>query len=532
MKVIKFGEEARTSLKAGVEKLANIVASTMGAAGRPVVLDHITNHPYITADGVTVSEEIELQDPFESLGCQVVKNVAREVNKEVGDGTTTSIVLANGFLKFDSLIGDNPPSLVKRGADKAIKEVVTKLKELAVPVEIETDYLRSVATISARGDAETGTLIADAFKFIGKDGQILVEEGKGEESSLEKITGYQIDKGFYTDFFINNTKRGVTEFANPYIFITNIPLNDMNTVINILSIAIQVDNRPLVIIAPSIEEPIQMALTKNIAQGIIQTVFVEAPEYGAKQDDILADLAFVVGAKMYTKERGDNLKNFSAKDFGTCKEFIANQNASIFVGNLTSNEEIAAYAESLPNMSDAEFNKKRTSRLMGRIAKLFVGAKSYVELREKRDRVEDAVGATRAALDGGVVPGGGTTLFYISNQLEAPENASKSEKAGYALVKSALQTPMLTIIRNLFGVDYKFEGKDAKDFIKISTQFGWGYDVSEMEFTDMMERGIIDPVKVTIAALEASYSVAITLILTNGTVAISPDEKQLGEFKM
>lgn len=534
MKVIKFEEEARELLKSGVAKLERIVGSTMGAAGKPVIIDSVTNNPYITADGVTVSEEVELSNQFENLGCNLVKNAARQVNQEVGDGTTTATVLANAFIQNDRIIKNQPPLLVKRGIEKAVEHVKNTLKLYAREIDSH-ETLCDVATVSARGDRELGTLIADAFAHIGKDGQILVEEGRGEESSLEKVTGYQMDGGYFTDAYINNKKRNVVDLENPRILVTNIEINDANIFSKLLNDSIKKDGSfvPLVVIAPGIDERSNVLFVSNVGKGVVGGVFIEAPEYGSQQDDILRDLAFITGGTFYDKDLGMSLKDVTLDTLGTCTTFICTQHSSVFIGGLKEADNLIEDIQ-----PTTEFNKKRISRLQGKLAKLFVGAKSYVELREKRDRAEDAVGATRAALDGGIVPGGGVALFRASLAIPINMGDTEGEKAGIRLTREALQYPLKRILNNLFNgsvsvskikrffTHYDRDEDVVLNTLKYQVDVWAGYDVKNLKYCNLFTSGIIDPVKVTITALEAAASVSTTLLLTNGAICITPDEKE------
>jgi chaperonin GroEL len=530
MKITKYDKDARVSLKAGVAKLTKAVGSTMGGAGTPVIMDSIVNAPVISKDGVTVSEFFELQDPYEQMGVNLIQEVGRLTNTISGDGTSSATVLANAFLQNDGMIASERLFEVKMGMDKAMKETLAYLKSLVIPLDVtDTETIKNIATISAGGDEEIGDLIAKAYAHTGEDGQVLIQEGRGEASYLETISGYQIDKGYFSDLFVTNKKRGTVEFDSPYILITNLPLNSPEQMVAFLSV-IPV-NTPVVLIAPEASDPCILTLNTNVGKGLLQAVLIEAPEFGDKQNAILSDLAMMVGARFISVERGDAFKDVKLEDFGTCKTFVSSESSTIFIEGTATVTEVDEYTSNIAEGADKDFFKKRTGRLKGRLAKIFVGANSQLELRERVDRVEDAKNATRCAIEEGIVVGGGIALFRAAMSLEKKKRSLNSliygwggEYMGYSLVREAIKAPLRQILFNLFRNNDDVN-KVIEQLTDVYNEDDWGFNVRSLQFENLIDSGVIDPYKVTRTALETAYSVASTILDTDCVIAITANEK-------
>lgn len=528
MKIVEYGQEARERLKRGINELNRAVASTLGAAGRGVIIDDISGTPYITADGITVAEAFELEAPMEQVGVALVKSVCREANI-VGDGTTTATVLATEMLNNGDKASLLSPVLVKKGMQKALDDVLKFLNKHKHKITSHS-ALTNIATISARGDKELGGLIAKAFKHIGKDGQIVVVEGRGEKSSVENINGYHIDKGFYSDAFVTNQSKYTTEFESPKIFVTDKAIRGSDEMMKLLEKLIK-DNegdviRPMIIVASEIDEGALVILQSNVTKQVIKATFIEAPEFGDNQSRILEDLAFISGGKALLESSGISFSEIDSSYFGTVKKFISNRESSVFIDGEHTKDEIDTYSKNIETGNDKEFLKKRKSRLAGSLSKLTVGASSAIEMKEKRDRVEDAVNATKSALIEGYVVGGGIALFRAAQSLKIDGDCeTEAEKEGYNLIIKSVESPMKQILVNLFGEDV--EGLQTA-ISKISYgEHNYGLDVKTLIYGDLITMGIIDPIMVTKSSLEAAFSVASTIISTNCIIAITGENGDL-----
>lgn len=524
-KLVKFGEEARNELKKGVAFLNKATGSTLGASGRSAIIDSVDGFPFITADGITIAQNIDLEEPVAQIGLALARNASLTANQKAGDGSTTTICLINSMLTKDNLIKGLTPSLVKSGMEKAIQDVYNHLDEHKHEVNGKED-LHNLATISSRGDSVIGNLIAEAFEHTGKDGQVIVVDSYEGLSKVETINGYQIDKGYYSEYFINNKKRNIVEYENPLVFLTDIPLDNYIKVATLLEKYNHL-GRPSIFISPEISEPVQTMLVTNTQLGKIKACFIEAPEYGLKQADVLNDLAFSIGATAVLKEKGGKLSDFEETFLGNCTKVMAQSNMAVFLSDKKSQLEDYNYVENLiPNESDSKWIEFRKKRLTGKLGKITVGSNSMVEMKEKRDRVEDAVNAVKCALDEGYIAGGGIALFRAYLTLEAPSELNESEKAGYNLIKESLIAPLRQILFNVYesestekdGNIYKFE--DVIEQLK-PLDYNIGFDSKNRVICNMLESGIIDPIKVTKSALEAAYSVASTILNTNCIVAIT-----------
>lgn len=539
MKIILYGEDARRRIKKGIKVIRDAVGSTMGAAGHPVVLQTHENIPFISADGITVSEAVDVeQDPVADVAIGLVKNACREANKS-GDGSSASMVLTYAIIEQDEVVKDYSHQLVRKGMELAKRDVIEYLNGHALSIE-NNEELIDIATISCRGDKEMGEILAKAYEHAGVEGAILLEEGRGTESSVEFITGYQLDKGFYSPIFKNNKKGDNVEYLNPKIIITDISLNEAKDLIKMLERVMQGDtSTPLVIVGSDISDLCLQVLETNVAQGNLVATFVEAPEFGDKQSLILEDLAFVTGATFFSSRKGNSLSDIQSNLLGAAQKFISTNSMSVFINAKTPVEEVNNYSESLNEGSDKEFHIKRKSRLAGRLSKVIVGAKSAVEMREKFDRCEDSKNSVRAALESGYVVGGGKALLKASSSLRAPKYITKAEQAGYNLVLKAIEAPARQILENLYGDEKESKfldliglGKTKVDKIiqRLRESEYWeGYDVKNMEYVDMQEAGIIDPLKVIKSSLEAAFSVGSTILATNCVIAITGDN---GDFEI
>lgn len=532
-KLIIKGEEARKRLKNGIAALADAVASTMSTAGSNAVIDTDEDAAFITGDGISVAEAFELIEPIEQIGVSMAKHICRQTNFAVQDGTTTSIVLGNEILQNDYMIKDCVRPRVEKGMRNAVKDVIAHLEKHKCSIT-EKEELINVATISARGDREMGQLIADAYTHIGEEGQIIVEEAREDKSYVEYITGYQIEKGYYNEIYVNNNKRGTSDYENPLIFITDMPIEDVKILEKILNIP-YAENKPLILISPEISRTCEAVLNANYNKGSIKVCYVEAPEIGLKQELILTDLAYLTKGRFISSIKGDKLLDITLQDFGTCETFIGTKTYSGFINFPRTNEEVDEYIENMLQDSDEEFNKKRTARLKGKLSKIYVGgAKTPIEMKEKRDRVDDACGAVKAALEEGFVVGGGLALYRASKDLKS-YGETKDEKAGYELILKSIQKPLNQILDNLFkegevtGWRYVFGlGKKEKVLKQIEkSDYNYGYDVKDLELCNFMMKGIIDPIKVTKASLNAAFSVAITILSTNVVIAVVGENRDL-----
>lgn len=523
--IIAYKEQAREELKQGVKMLADIVGSTLGAAGRGVAIDNVISDPFVTADGVTVAMNVDIEATFPQIGISLLKNVAMNTNNVVGDGTSTSIVLANAMLNNDSLVEKRSPSLVKAGMDRAVNDIKEFLNKKANKIEDEKSLV-NIATISARGDREMGEIIAQAYSHSGVDGQIMVEDGRSKESKVQYITGYSLDAGFYHEISINNEKRKLVEYEEPLIYITDFNIYEVKDILDVLTYAAN-EGKPLVLIGNDISDGVMKVLVSNIVTNKLTCTYINAPEVGERQTAILRDLAFYTGGKARSSYYGDKPSDFNPEMLGTCKRFVCNNKDSVFLSEDVDKDAIQQYEKDLPEaVEDADFHKKRLSRLRGRISKISVGATTSVEMREKRDRVEDAVNATKAALEEGYVAGGGVALTQASKFLskKIAKIKNEDERAGYELVIKSIVAPNKKILHNLYDDNEKVEEVHKNLY---NSNYPRGFDVKTQKYVNMYKAGIIDPVKVTKTALESSVSVISTILNTNGIIAVVGDRGKL-----
>lgn len=524
-KQIIYDEDARKKLKAGVDLLANAVKVTLGPKGRNVALAKKFGSQTITKDGVTVAKEIELEDPFMNVGAEMIKSAADKTNTLAGDGTTTATVLAQAMttlgLRYVSAGGN--PIAIKRGVDKGVEAVVEHLKKSAKQISSK-DEIAQVATISANNDKTLGDMIAEVFDKIGKDGVLTVEEAKGFEDEIEYTTGYQFDRGYVSAYFVNNNESLEAVMDNPYIFITDKKLSTLQDIQAIAEKVLQAADRPLVIIADDIENQALATLVVNKLRGTLNVVAVKAPGFGDRRKEMLQDLAILTGGTYVSEEVGRTLDSVSITDLGTAKKIIVSKENTIVVEGKGQKSAVEGRINEIKNIIDkttSDYDKEklqeRLAKLSGGVAVIKVGAASEVEAKEKKQRVEDAINATRAALEEGVVAGGGLALLNEMNTVDKVKTDDEDEKLGLQILKEVLSSPLKQIAENA--------GQDGA-VVASKCSGTKGYDAKNDKYVDLIEAGITDPVKVTRLALVNGASVATMLLTTEAVVADLPEEKK------
>lgn len=526
-KVISFDAEARTKLKSGIDQLANAVKVTLGPKGRNVVIQKSFGAPTITKDGVTVAKEIELDDAIENMGAQMVKEVASKTADLAGDGTTTATVLAqamvNAGMKYVTA-GANPMDL-KRGIDKAVHAVISDLKSQSEVVGSDFSKIQQVASISANNDDEIGSLIADAMKRVTKDGVITVEEAKGTDTYVDEVIGMQFDRGYLSPYFITNTDNMTTEYDNPLILIHDKKISNVQEIVPVLEKVMQT-GRPLLIIAEDVDSQALGTLVVNRLRAGLKIVAVKAPGFGDRRKAMLEDIAILTGGTVITEEKGYKLENATLEDLGQAEKITVDKdNTTIVNGKGTKADiqsrinQIKAQIETTTSDYDKEKLQERLAKLAGGVAVLYVGAATEVEMKEKKDRVDDALHATRAAVEEGIVSGGGVALVRSIASLEKLTGLNEDENLGILIVKKALEAPLRTIAENA-GVD------GSVVFQEVSKAKGAkGYNARTGEYEDLKKAGVIDPTKVTRVAVENAGSIA-SMVLT--TECVISDKKEEG----
>ncbi|BDW91957.1 MULTISPECIES: chaperonin GroEL [Flavobacteriaceae] len=515
-KDIKFDIEARDGLKRGVDKLAEAVKVTLGPKGRNVIISKSFGAPQVTKDGVSVAKEIELEDALEDMGAQMVKEVASKTNDQAGDGTTTATVLAQAIVKEglkNVAAGANPMDL-KRGIDKAVEALVADLEKQTKEVGNNSDKIKQVASISANNDDTIGDLIAKAFGKVGKEGVITVEEAKGTDTYVDVVEGMQFDRGYLSPYFVTDTDKMIADLENPYILLFDKKISNLQEILPILEPVAQ-SGRPLLIIAEDVEGQALATLVVNKLRGGLKIAAVKAPGFGDRRKAMLEDIAILTGGTVISEERGFSLENASLDMLGTAETVtIDKDNTTIVNGNGNAEDikarvgQIKAQIETTTSDYDKEKLQERLAKLAGGVAVLYVGAASEVEMKEKKDRVDDALHATRAAVEEGIVAGGGVALVRAKKVLEKLATDSLDETTGVQIVAKAIEAPLRTIVENAGGegsvvISKVLEGK--KDY---------GYDAKSDQYVDMLKAGIIDPKKVTRIALENAASVAGMILTT------------------
>jgi len=527
-KEVKFGLDARDRMMRGVDILANAVKVTLGPKGRNVVLDKSFGAPRITKDGVSVAKEIELENKFENMGAQMVREVATKANDQAGDGTTTATVLAQAIIKegMKSVAAGMNPMDLKRGIDLATKTAVETIKSMAKPVKGKT---KEVATISANGDTIIGGHIADAYEKVGPEGVITVEENKSFEDIVEFTEGMQFDRGYLSPYFITNSEKMICEMDNPAILLHDGKLSNLQALLPTLESTMQ-SGRPLLIVAEDVEGEALATLVVNKLRGGLKVAAVKAPGFGDRRKAMLEDMAILTGATVISEEVGIKLESITADMLGAAKKVRITKDDTTFVDGAGKKSEIAdrcaqikAQVAETTSDYDKEKLQERLAKLSGGVAVIRVGGATEVEVKEKKDRVEDAMHATRAALEEGIVAGGGTALLYATRELDKIKAINADQQAGIDIVRRALQAPIRQIASNAGAEGSVVVGKlwDQK-----STDFG--YDAQTDQYVDMIKAGIIDPVKVVRNALQAASSIAGLMITTEAMVSELPKDDAAG----
>lgn len=525
-KDVQFGNEVRQKMVSGVNTLANAVRVTLGPKGRNVVVDRAFGGPHITKDGVTVAKEIELKDKFENMGAQMVKEVASKTNDVAGDGTTTATVLAQSIvaegMKYVTA-GMNPTDL-KRGIDKAVAALVDELKNIAKPCDTSKE-IAQVGSISANSDEQVGAIIAEAMEKVGKEGVITVEDGKSLENELDVVEGMQFDRGYLSPYFINDAEKQIAALDNPFVLLFDKKISNIRDLLPVLE-QVAKASRPLLIIAEDVEGEALATLVVNNIRGILKTVAVKAPGFGDRRKAMLQDIAILTGGVVISEEVGLSLEKATLDDLGQAKRIeIGKENTTIIdgFGDAAQIEarvaEIRQQIETATSDYDKEKLQERVAKLAGGVAVIKVGAATEVEMKEKKDRVEDALHATRAAVEEGVVAGGGVALLRARAALENLHTGNADQDAGVQIVLRAVESPLRQIVANAGGepsvvVNKVLEGKG-----------NYGYNAGSGEYGDMIEMGVLDPAKVTRSALQHAASIAGLMLTTDCMIAEIPEEK-------
>ncbi len=525
-KMIKFGEDARKSLLEGVNKLADTVKVTLGPKGRNVVLDKSFGAPVITNDGVTIAKEIELEDKYENMGARLVKEVSTKTNDVAGDGTTTATVLAQSMIKegVKNVAAGSDPMAIKRGIDKAVNEAVKGLKTISSEVEGK-DGIARVASISANSE-EIGNLIADAMEKVSKDGVITIEESKTSNTELNVVEGMQFDKGYVSPYMVTDTEKMEAILDNPYILITDKKISNIQEILPLLESLMQSSGK-LLIICDDVEQEALSTLVLNKLRGVLNVVAVKAPGFGDKRKAMLQDIAILTGGEVITSELGLELKDTTIEQLGSAKQVkIQKENTIIVDGAGDKNainervKQIKMQIEETKSEFDKENLQERLAKIAGGVAVIGVGAATEVEMKDKKLRIEDALSATRAAVEEGIVAGGGTALINVIPEVEKLKNKlTDGEKVGAEIVLKALEEPVKQIARNA-GLEPAVILNNVK-----KADVGFGFDAKNEEYVDMKKAGIVDPTKVTRSALQNAASIASMVLTTESLVTDIPEKK-------
>src|SRR5436853_1381684 len=528
-KQLEFNVEARARLKRGVDQLAEAVKVTLGPKGRNVVIDKKFGNPTVTKDGVTVAKEIELEDPIENMGAQMVKEVATKTSDLAGDGTTTATVLAQAIFRegLKSVTAGSNPMSLKRGIDRAVETVVEELKKISVPTSGNKKDIAQVGAISANNDPEIGKLIADAMEKVGKDGVITVEEAKGLETTLETVEGMQFDRGYLSPYFITDPEKMEAVLEDAYVLIHDKKISSMKDLLPILEKVAQA-GRPLLLIAEDVEGEALATLVVNKLRGTLKVCAVKAPGFGDRRKEMLVDISVLSGApQVISEEMGLKLENATLNDLGQAKRIVVDKDNTTIVGGKGKHDaiqgrikEIKAAIEKSTSDYDKEKLQERLAKLAGGVAVINVGAATETEMKEKKARVEDALHATRAAVEEGIVPGGGVALLYCQRALDKVKGGDEDEKIGVDIVRRALEDPMRMIAQNAGAEASIVVGK-----VKESKDKNFGYNAQTDSFEDLVAAGVIDPTKVTRTALQNAASIA-ALLLTTECVVVEKKEKE------
>jgi len=525
-KEVRFSDDARQRMLRGVNVLANAVKATLGPKGRNAVLEKSFGAPTVTKDGVSVAKEIELKDKFENMGAQMVKEVASNTSDEAGDGTTTATVLAQAIIRegLKAVASGRNPMDIKRGIDKAVLVATEELKKLSKPCK-DSKAIAQVGTISANSDESIGKTIADAMEKVGKEGVITVEEGSGLTNELDVVEGMQFDRGYLSPYFINNQANQTTELDKPFVLLVDKKISNIREMLPILE-GIAKAGRPLLVVAEDVEGEALATLVVNNIRGILKVAAVKAPGFGDRRKAMLQDIAILTGGTVISDEVGLSLEKASINDLGEAKKIVVEKENTTIIDGAGKPADIKARVESIRQQIeeatsdyDKEKLQERVAKLSGGVAVIKVGAATEVEMKEKKARVEDALHATRAAVEEGVVPGGGTALIRVLKALEKLEGANEDQTVGIRILQRSIEEPLRQIVTNA-GEDAAVILNDVK-----AGKGAYGYNAATGEFGDMLEMGILDPTKVTRLALQNSASVAGLLLTTEVMIAEAPKEE-------
>ena len=525
-KEVKFEGDARTRMQRGVDILADAVKVTLGPKGRNVIIDKSFGAPRITKDGVTVAKEIELEDKFENMGAQMVREVASKTNDEAGDGTTTATVLAQAIVREGCkavAAGMNPMDL-KRGVDAAVTAVIAELRKKAKKVSSDEE-VRQIGTISANGDLDVGTMISEAMQKVGKEGVITVEEAKSLTTELEVVEGMQFDRGYISPYFVTNAEKMFAELEDPYILLHEKKVSGLQSMLPLLEAVVQ-SSRPLLILAEDVEGEALATLVVNKLRGGLKIAAVKAPGFGDRRKAMLEDIAILTGGQVVSEDLGIKLENVTLDMLGTAKKITITKEETTIVNGAGKKadiqgrcNQIRAQIDETSSDYDREKLQERLAKLAGGVAVIRVGGATEIEVKEKRDRVEDAMNATRAAVEEGIVPGGGTALLRASKVLEGLKPDNDDQRVGIEIIRKALQAPVRQIAENA-GV----EGSIVVGKLLEKKDASYGYNAATDKFEDLVKSGVIDPVKVVRTALQDAASVAGLLITTEAMVAEKQSE--------
>jgi chaperonin GroEL len=531
-KQLVFAEDARRRLKAGIDIVANAVATTLGPKGRNVALDRKFGSPTITHDGVTVAKEIELEDPFENMGAQLLKEAASKTNDIAGDGTTTSTVLAHAIVTegLRVLSAGSNPMLLKTGIMNAAHLIADEIKKQAIEITTKED-IANVATISAQ-DRQIGELIAEVMDKVGKDGVITVEESKGLEFEKEYVEGMQFDRGYISSYFVTDTDHMEAVISEPYVLIYDKKISAAQDIVPVLEKLVQLGKRELVIIAEDVDGEALATLVLNKLRGMLNVLAIKAPGFGDRRKAMLQDLATLTGAMVISDEMGRKLETTTIADLGRCEKIVADKDNTTVIGGKGDEkaikgriEQIRVEIDKTTSDYDREKLQERLAKMTGGVAIIRVGAATETELKEKKHRVEDALSATRAAVEEGIVPGGGVALINASTVLDGLKYANEDEKMGINMVRRALEVPMRRISENA-GKEGSVVIENVRQAQKRQKTRTIGYDVLRDEYIDMVKGGVIDPAKVTRGALENAASIAAMILTTEALITDVPEKEK------
>jgi len=530
-KQLLYHEHARQALARGAFKVAQAVAATLGPKGRLVVLDRKWGSPLITKDGVTVAKEIELTDKFEDLGARLMREAASKTNDVAGDGTTTAVVLAAAMLRegLKAVAAGVNPVFLKRGMERALRQTIDELRKLAIPVTSKEE-VQHVATI-AGNDPEIGEIIADAMDKVGKDGVITIEEGKGTKTTVEVVEGMQFDRGYISPYFITDPETMRCVLEDPLIFIHEKKLTSALELVPLLE-KVARSGRPLLIIAENVEGAALATLVVNKLRGVLQCCAVKAPAFGERRKAILQDIAILTGGKFFSEDLGVRIENISLDELGTARRVIVEKEKTTIVEGGGRKEEIAARIQQIRKQIeetesdyDREKLEERLAKLAGGVAVIKVGAPTETELKERKHRFEDALNATKAAVEEGILPGGGTALVYVASKLQEPPDTPEDERIGFRIVKRALEEPMRQIAENA-GYDGSIVGEQVRAKQQQTGNERMGFNAVTGEIVDLVNAGIVDPLKVVRTALENAVSIATLFLTTEALIVEKPEEKK------